>query len=108
VTRLPRPCPGPGGGVDCGALVTPPTTRCRSCERRYQAGRGSVNERLGAGWAAISRRVIARDEGVCYFCGRDGANSAHHLLARRDGGDSSLSNLVAAHVGCHSGWNRAA
>lgn len=39
---------------------------------------------------------------VCVLCGKPGANSADHILARDDGGDNSLFNLCPAHLSCNS------
>jgi 5-methylcytosine-specific restriction endonuclease McrA len=51
----------------------------------------------------ISRAVIERDGGVCHICGREGADTADHLVPRSVGGDSTdTSLLAAAHRGCNS------
>jgi hypothetical protein len=36
--------------------------------------------RTGRKWQALSRAVIARDHGICWRCGRPGADTAGHVL----------------------------
>jgi hypothetical protein len=36
--------------------------------------------RTGRRWQALSRWVIDRDQGICWRCGRPGANTAGHVL----------------------------
>jgi 5-methylcytosine-specific restriction endonuclease McrA len=97
---LPRPC------LDCGALVAAGVQRCRDCARAYEQRRGTVAQRFGSGWGSLSRRIIARDGGICHVCGRDGADTVDHLIAKsrfadpRDANDES--NLAACHRACNS------
>lgn len=39
---------------------------------------------------------------TCHLCGRPGASTADHLIAREHGGDNSLDNLRPAHGSCNS------
>jgi 5-methylcytosine-specific restriction endonuclease McrA len=39
---------------------------------------------------------------VCWLCGRDGADSADHVLPRSRGGSDALENLRPAHRACNS------
>jgi 5-methylcytosine-specific restriction endonuclease McrA len=39
---------------------------------------------------------------VCWLCGRDGADSADHILPRSLGGSDALENLRPAHRTCNS------
>lgn len=50
----------------------------------------------------LAKAVIARDNGICAFCGKAGATLADHIIPKRLGGPDHPSNLRAAHVGCHS------
>ena len=53
-------------------------------------------------WARTRIRILARDGYVCGICGRDGANSVDHIVARVHGGSHDDSNLRAAHAICNS------
>ena len=90
-----RPC------LDCGVLAG--GSYCPVCARQRDRRRGSTVQRLGSGWAAVSRRVILRDGGLCHICGLAGADTADHLLPRSLGSDSSdVEQLAAAHRSCTS------
>ena len=89
--------------LGCGQLSH--GSRCGPCARAHDARRGTTTERFGAGWATISRKVIARDGGECQL-GLPGctfvATTADHVVARSLGGDSDMSNLRAACRPCNS------
>jgi 5-methylcytosine-specific restriction protein A len=54
------------------------------------------------GWKRTVARIIARDRGVCYLCGRPGADTADHVVPVSQGGSHHDSNLKAAHrEPCH-------
>lgn len=53
-------------------------------------------------WPATRKRILERDNYICYLCGESGANSADHVIARMNGGSDSDDNLRAAHVSCNS------
>jgi Restriction endonuclease len=53
------------------------------------------------GWAKVRRRVLARDNGICYLCGHPGADSVDHVIPHARGGSDDYSNLRAAHMGCN-------
>jgi 5-methylcytosine-specific restriction endonuclease McrA len=57
-------------------------------------------------WRTLAASVIGRDRGICYICGRPGADTAHHLVAKRDGGADHPANLRAVHRGCHNSVHR--
>lgn len=46
-------------------------------------------------------RVLARDQYTCQYCGTPGANHCDHIIARVDGGDDSMENLVASCARCN-------
>lgn len=92
---LPRAC------LDCGKITTN-GSRCKRCEARRNRARGTAVQRYGEGWHEISRRVIARDHGICHLCGQPGADTADHLIPRSRGGRSEMKNLAAAHRACNS------
>ena len=48
-----------------------------------------------------TRRVIARDGGICHICGLAGADVADHVLALARGGEDTMGNLRAAHYACN-------
>jgi 5-methylcytosine-specific restriction protein A len=68
---------------------------------------GSTNrQRLGArsGWdqRALARRVIERDQGICYLCGKPGADNADHVVNVAAGGANTEANMRAVHARpCH-------
>lgn len=49
----------------------------------------------------MSRRVIARDRGVCHWCGRPGADEADHVVELADGGADDEGNMRAIHHDCN-------
>ncbi|WP_374403228.1 HNH endonuclease [Frankia sp. Cj3] len=77
-------------------------SRCASCEALRQRQRGTVTQRFGTGWTEMSQRVIAEECGICWLCGSPGADTADHIIRRRDGGTSARDNLRAAHRACNS------
>lgn len=51
--------------------------------------------RLPANWSAtVVRHVLARDAGICYLCGRPGADTVDHI---EPGDDHRETNLAAVH-----------
>ena len=54
------------------------------------------------GWDRTSKRVIARDGGICWLCELPGADTADHIVPRSKGGHHGDSNLRAAHRVCNS------
>jgi 5-methylcytosine-specific restriction endonuclease McrA len=53
-------------------------------------------------WEDTRRRVLRRDLGICWLCGKPGANSVDHVIPRIDGGTHHDSNLRAAHIVCNA------
>jgi len=53
-------------------------------------------------WRKLARSVIDRDAGICHICGKPGADTAHHLEEKREGGTDDPRNLRAVHRGCHN------
>jgi 5-methylcytosine-specific restriction protein A len=53
-------------------------------------------------WRRLSAEVIARDGGLCRWCGKPGADTAHHLLERKAGGTDHPNNICAVHRACHA------
>ena len=43
---------------------------------------------------------------VCYLCGKSGADTLDHIIARADGGTDELENLRPAHRSCNSSRGR--
>lgn len=48
-------------------------------------------------WASLKRYVIARDKGVCYVCGKPGADEVDHVIPKSEGGTDTTNNLKAIH-----------
>lgn len=61
-----------------------------------------VSAAFGRKWAATRTRILARDKGVCWICGMDGARSVDHIVPRAYGGGHDDANLAAAHMKCNS------
>ena len=53
-------------------------------------------------WRKLAAAVIVRDQGICHHCGKPGADTAHHLVEKRQGGADDFANLRAVHRGCHN------
>lgn len=53
-------------------------------------------------WRDRARRIIARDGGICRLCGEPGANTADHIVEKRQGGTDDDANLRAVHATCHN------
>jgi 5-methylcytosine-specific restriction endonuclease McrA len=49
----------------------------------------------------MSKRVIARDRGICHWCGHPGADEADHVVELADGGADELDNMRAIHHDCN-------
>src|SRR3954449_8616655 len=52
-------------------------------------------------WRRLVAEVIERDGGVCWLCGKPGADSADHVVPASRGGRDELANLPAAHLSCN-------
>jgi 5-methylcytosine-specific restriction endonuclease McrA len=55
----------------------------------------------GGRWETVRKRVLARDQGTCYICGRLGSDEVDHLKPVAEGGSSELVNLASVHSSCH-------
>ena len=53
-------------------------------------------------WKKTRKRIIARDQGICAYCGVEGATTVDHVVPVARGGDDSESNLVCACVSCNT------
>jgi len=53
------------------------------------------------GWGVTRSRILQRDNYTCYLCGRYGADSVDHIIARTNGGSDNDDNLAAAHLTCN-------
>jgi len=51
-------------------------------------------------WRKVRAKVIARDNGICQYCGEEG-NEVDHILSRKRGGDDSLDNLLCCCRSCN-------
>ena len=81
-------------------------SRCPNCERDRQAERkakGLTGER-GSTHASRQRRenVLARANGICFYCSAPDANIADHYIPRAAAGPDTEENLVAACQPCNS------
>ncbi|MDE2030563.1 MAG: HNH endonuclease [Alphaproteobacteria bacterium] len=65
--------------------------------------RDAIDKSYGTqAWRKLAASVITRDGGICHICGLSGADTAHHLIEKREGGSDHPSNLRATHRGCHN------
>lgn len=68
--------------------------------------RGSTARRtkpLPKDWGQIRRRILRRDQGICYVCGKPGANQVDHIRPASQGGTDEDENLAAIHqYPCHA------
>jgi 5-methylcytosine-specific restriction endonuclease McrA len=51
-------------------------------------------------WKALHDAVLARDHGICRYCGEKGVQ-ADHVIPRRKGGPDTLNNLVCCCPRCN-------
>jgi len=58
-------------------------------------------KRYGGAYAR-NRRMVLRASDVCAYCGRDGADTADHIIPVAYGGTHDLDNLRPAHMRCNS------
>jgi 5-methylcytosine-specific restriction endonuclease McrA len=81
-------------------VSTPPEVRAARAHR----------ERASAGWswetnskrrAKVTAEVLEVWGGNCHLCGRDGADTADHIVPRSAGGPHTLDNLRPAHQACN-------
>ncbi|MPZ13771.1 MAG: hypothetical protein GEU73_05005 [Chloroflexi bacterium] len=52
-------------------------------------------------WHKTQPRILARDQGICYVCGKPGATQVDHKVPGSQDGSEDDSNLGAIHVSCH-------
>lgn len=95
------------------------TQRCPTCKAAYDAKRSARNPRPSSsarGYDGEYQRnkplVIAqgRSGRPCVICGQafqPGQKiTVEHIVPRRKGGTSHITNLGPAHSACNTGWNR--
>jgi hypothetical protein len=79
--------------IDCRVIIDS-GSYCKACLPAHE---------LPAGWAVVSRRIIARD-GICMLR-LDGctlkATTADHIVPRSEGGDDSDANLQGSCLHCN-------
>ncbi len=69
--------------------------------------RDAIDKSYGTqAWRKLAASIIDRDLGICHVCGQTGADTAHHLIEKRDGGSDHPSNLRAVHRSCHNRLHR--
>lgn len=80
----------------------------RDAKRKRDASRPTAAQRgyCTVAWQKTRLAVIARDEGLCQFCGcvvagpRDA--QVDHIVPKVDGGSDAMSNLRLLCLSCHS------
>lgn len=83
-------------GNRCWATVSERGGYCNKHQPKPFANIKHGND-LPKNWASLTRQVLIRDKGICYRCGKPGADTADHYIARALGGTHNLSNLKAIH-----------
>lgn len=83
----PTPCSTAG----CHQMVKA-KGKCAEHQTHWQGT--TRRERLPSDWSTRRLIVLKRDKGICYICGKAGADTVDHVLA---GDDHSLSNLRPVH-----------
>jgi len=89
--RAPRRCPRAG----CTELI-----RGRKyCPAHTETWQGSERGRVTStyAWRRLRDRILDRDKGVCYLCGRGGADTVDHVTSVARGGTDHPANLAAVH-----------
>jgi 5-methylcytosine-specific restriction protein A len=87
--------------VTCGSPSR--ETHCPEHKRKPWAT-SRRRERIGmsgGAWETLRRKVLARDQGVCYLCDRLGADQVDHLIEVAAGGTNGMDNLGSCHGACH-------
>ncbi|MTK11872.1 MAG: HNH endonuclease [Clostridiaceae bacterium] len=82
-----------------GRVATLETTKVRAL---HQTGDEIAKSYHTHAWRKLAASVIKRDAGMCHICGKPGADTAHHLIEKRDGGTDDPRNLRAVHRECHN------
>lgn len=99
--RSPTPCALPG----CPNLTTHRYCAETHAHLRPQPWATSTRKtkRASTGWAeqASNRRVMARDHGICHWCGHPGADRVDHIVALSEGGPDTDANKAPIHQKCH-------
>jgi 5-methylcytosine-specific restriction protein A len=101
---MPTAPPTRCGRVGCSNMATK-RGRCDDCQPQPWHGRPSPQQRYGMSsgtMRALKRQVMARDNGCCYICGREGAEELEHKTPISQGGaPRDLNNLGVVHADCH-------
>lgn len=85
-----------GKGEYCRLPITHPVIEGILMAR----GKTGKKELLTTQWKAQRKRVLARDNHQCVYCGND-ATQVDHIIPRVDGGTHDLENLVACCARCN-------
>ena len=85
----------------CGAIIPAgrPCPRCATKRVRTDETDRSYGTQA---WRKTALSIIWRDRGICSICGKPGADTAHHVIEKRNGGSDDPSNLKAIHRSCHN------
>jgi 5-methylcytosine-specific restriction endonuclease McrA len=58
---------------------------------------------LPPGWSRTRKRILRRDQGICYVCHKPGADQVDHVVPVSRGGGEEDGNLAAIHEHpCHA------
>ena len=63
---------------------------------------GSQRAKNSTQWKKTRKRIIARDQGICAYCGAENATTVDHVIPVARGGDDNENNLVCACVRCNT------
>jgi 5-methylcytosine-specific restriction protein A len=64
--------------------------------------RERLRKRSGSREQKLARAVMARDEGICHWCGKGGADQVDHVIPLAEGGADDYYNRAPIHsTPCH-------
>lgn len=109
---MPNIAPKPCRRLGCNVLVRDGSSYCAVHKADTKIGtfadktRGSRQSRgYGAAWDKLRKQVLARDNGLCQPCLKQGAvteaKQVDHIVAKARGGQDDESNLQAICIACH-------
>lgn len=81
----------------CPELVGAGANRCPAHARAAWTGSTRRDATLTKEWRRLRARIMRRDQGICYLCGKPGADTVDHKVPVSQGGTDDPSNLGAVH-----------
>lgn len=102
IRRAPAPC------IQCAQPSQPGKERCATHQRQFNQQHAADRAYYHTpAWQRLRAACIARDYHQCVLCSGTRYLTAHHIVARKDGGPDTLANLVTVCHPCHGRIERA-